>query len=326
MLTFRSPLLLAACLALLATACRKASPVEATPPPEDLWRLCEMPPIGAPVTRIVSGRDGKIFALLGGDHYAGGDVVRSTDSGSTWSALTKWGGFINLIADKKGNLYAGQNGVWRSTDDGKSWSPLGGGEAGAPVNELTMIANEWIFMVSNYYNCYRSTDAGQSWERTSNTVFETFDLLYDEKTNAIYLRTDSHGANVKLWSSTDDGTTWSFVRQFYSSTTFPNFRMAVDSIGRLWVIDQDGAVFVNSSQVGQSLFGSPQVLAIDPSGSLLLGVNGFHFSSDGGVSWVTNSTGLTDAAVTAIGIRPGGIVFVGTASGKIFRSTRAVTK
>lgn len=325
MLTFRNPVLLIACLALLATACKKASPVEITAPQEDLWRLCEMPSIGAPVTSIVSGRNGKLFALLGGDHYAGGDVVRSTDSGSTWSALTKWAGFINLIADKKGNLYAGQNGVWRSTDDGKSWSPLGGGEAGAPVNELTMIANEWIFMVSGN-NCYRSTDAGQTWERTSTTSFQSIDVLYDEKTNTIYLRTDSHGANVKLWKSTDDGTTWSFVRQFYSSTIFPDFRMAVDSIGRLWFIDQDGTVFLNSSQVGQSSFGRPLVLEIDLSGSLLLGVNGFHFSSDGGVSWVTNSTGLTDTVITAIGIQPGGIIFVGTVSGKIFRSTRAVTK
>jgi hypothetical protein len=339
MLTFRHSGLFVLCLALLAAACKDSSPVDTAPSPDNLWQPCKVSAIGATVLSIVTGRNGILFAILGSD------VARSTDSGNTWSALTASpSGFSKLIVDKAGNLYGNVNGVSRSTDDGNSWTPLGGDPRGA--TGLTLIANEWILTVSQGgATCYRSTNMGDTWMKASDLpgLGEGEEAIYNQKTNTVYLKTSAHGANINEWSSIDNGTTWTFVRNFAGiSVYYPNFCMTVDSTGRLWVLDQDGHIFRDNLEVGHSSFGSPYVfpylfradssrwqalvLQADPSGLLLLGGNGFHFSSDGGVSWVTNSSGLIDNVVTAIGIQPGGMVLVGTSSGKIYRSTRPVTK
>jgi hypothetical protein len=284
---------------------------------ERLWQACDVPAIGGLVTKILSGRNGIFFALVSGN------VVRSLDAGNTWSAVTSAASFSSLIVDRGGNLYAGANGVFRSTDDGKSWTNQGGDGGG--VSSLTLIANDWILTVSDGASCYRSTNMGQAWERAGGLPGYGEDVIYNQKTNTVYLKTFYHGANVNLWLSIDNGNTWSFVQNFSYGPGYPNFRMAVDSTGRVWVLDQNGTVFLNSSQVGQSSFGGAVELQVGPSGMLLLGGNGFHVSSDGGLTWVTSSAGLADAVVTAIGVQPGGFLFVGTSSGRIFRSTRPLT-
>ena len=332
MLTIRNPGLLVLCFALIAAACKNASPVDTAPPLGNLWQPCGTPPISAPVTKIVTGRNGILFALIGGS------VARSVDTGNTWSAVTASNsGFSKLIIDKEGNLYLGAGSVVRSTNNGNSWTDLGGFIDSVGISSLTLIANEWILTVS--YDAavsWRSTNIGQTWVTASNLPGYGEDVIYDQKTNTVYLKTFYHGANVSLWSSIDNGSTWSHLWQCPSGVNYPDYCMAVDSTGRLWVLDQDGTIFLNSSEVGHSSFGIPYVyradstrwqalvLEVDPSGSLLLGGNGFHFSLDGGITWVTNSSGLTDNVVTAIGIQAGGMVLVGTSSGRIYRSTRPI--
>jgi hypothetical protein len=329
--SFRNPVLLALCFALVVVACKNSSPVDSasTPGnpvdtiavPGNLWQLCNAPAFSRAVDKFVTGRNGILFAL------AGGAVAKSADSGKTWSAVTaSTSGFTDLIADKGGNLYLCAQGIYRSTDDGKSWTNLGLNQY---VSSLTMIANGWILVVGyDVASCYLSKNDGQSWVKTSDLGGYGWRVIYNQKANKIYLKTDFHGSTVKLWSSIDNGTTWSYDQYFpsYGTNSTPNFCMAVDSSGRLWVLDQEGTVFLNSLKVGGSSFGGPLELQVDPSGLLLQGGNGFHFSSNGGVSWTTKSSGLTDSAVTGIGITPSGLILVGTGTGKIFRAMRAITQ
>jgi hypothetical protein len=334
---FRNPFLMALCLALLAGACKNSSPADA--PPGDLWQLCDVPAVNGPITKFVTGRNGILFALvmpLDGRST----VLKSIDSAKSWSIAYTYSSLLyDITSDKRGNLFVvGTSKVWRSTDDGNSWTLVS--SAYISLEHLTPIANDWLLGSSyDMAACYLSKDMGQTWVQASGLAGYGEDIIYAQKTNTVYLKTYYHGANVNEWSSTDNGSTWSLVRNFpyLASNLTPNFCLAVDSTGRVWALDQDGNIFLNSSLVGHSSFGFPYVngldyglrafvLQVDFSGMLLLGGNKFHYSSDSGVSWVTNTTGMTYDVVTAIGSQPGGVVLAGTGSGQIYRSTRPITK
>ena len=296
-----------------------ASPVVSVVVQERMWLPCDVPAMGGGVFRILSGRNGLLFALINGN------VARSADDGNTWSAVTSSAMFSALIVDRAGNLYAGANGVFGSTDDGKSWTNLGGDAGG--VSGLTLTANDWILTI-NYSgaSCYRSTNFGQTWERASGLPGYGQGVIYDWKTNTVYLKTFYHGANVNLWSSNDNGSTWSFVRNFSYTTSYPGFIMAIDSTGGIWTLDSDGTLFSGLGFETRNRIPGERVIEFDGSGLLLTGGNGFQYSSDGGASWVRNRAGMTDSVVTAIGIRPGGTILLGTWSGKIYKSMHPIVK
>jgi hypothetical protein len=315
--SFRDALLLALFLAALVSSCKNDSPVVPAVVQEGLWRPSEVPPFGAPVYKIILGRNGKLFALIGGN------VARSVDNGNTWSAVTSSATFYNLVVDKVGNLYAGANGVHRSTDDGSTWTHLGGDPSGA--QGLALIANEWLLTVSyDGASCFRSTNSGQLWEQLHGIPGYGEYLIYNAKTNTVYLKTHYHGANKNLWSSTDNGATWSFVWNFSYTSNYPGFTVAVDSNGGIWTVDSDGNLFSGLAFETPIHIDGARVIEAGASGLLLVGGNGFQSSTNKGVSWVTNNSGMTETVVTGIGIGAGGMVLVGTVSGKIYRSTRPI--
>jgi hypothetical protein len=272
--------------------------------------------MGPGVSRILPGRNGILFASING--Y----VVRSLDNGLTWSAsLTE--SCYNLVIDKSGFLYASapDQGVHRSTNDGETWEHMGGDRQGI---SLAIIRNGWLLSVSySAAACYRSTDRGATWNPLHGLPGYGVFLVYNSIKNTIFLRTHYHGANVSCWSSTDDGDSWTLVRRFSYTTNYPGFFMTIDSSGGEWFVDSDGQIFSGFTPVAR--ISGARVLEFDPSGVLMVGGSaGFRFSSDRGATWQSNIAGMTDPVVTAIAIRPDRTILVGTATGKIFRSTRPI--
>jgi len=321
MLNLRTSACLVFLLGLLVAACRNdvTNPSETPPPADNLWQPAEVPPFAAPVKKFLSGLGGRCFA------HIGGEVARSLDSGKTWFAVTSSARFATVDIDKSGNLYGGENGAYSSTDNGSTWLSIGGDKGG--VQGLAVIANQWLLTVSySGASCYRSTNRGQSWQQLPGIPGYGEFLVYNEKRRSVYLRTFYHGANVNLWSSDNNGDSWTGLHNFSYTTNYPGFTMTVDSTGEVWTLDSDGTLFSGLGfERRSSIPGARVIVANDPD-LLLVGGNGFQFSTDRGRTWTINSSGMTDTVVTAIGIRPGGMVLAGTNTGKIYRSTRPVAK
>jgi hypothetical protein len=177
-----------------------------------------------------------------------GGVMKSTDSGVTWSpaypdSLPQAMGAIARGSD--GTLYAGTGeanpsgggttfmgeGIYRSTDGAKTWQFSGLEDSGAfgrlavnPQNpkEVWAAATGALSWVSSQRGLYHSTDGGQTWQLSLAPVNDTtgaIDVAIDPANPNIILaslwdRYRNNGAfyyggvGSGLYRSTDDGKTW----------------------------------------------------------------------------------------------------------------------
>lgn len=94
-------------------------------------------------------------------------LFRSLDDGESWSLLTDSpAGVLDRAGD--GTLYVGgQSGVQRSTDGGLSWLPLAG-VAATDLHAASTVAD--VFVVREWMDIKRTTDAGASWTEIGNNL------------------------------------------------------------------------------------------------------------------------------------------------------------
>lgn len=93
-------------------------------------------------------RDGIGTTLFAGTY--GGGVVRSTDGGSTWTAVNTGleNNNITTLISVGGALYTGNDfGVYTSTDKGSSWKGLADGFTGASYGSSLSYANNTLYAV-----------------------------------------------------------------------------------------------------------------------------------------------------------------------------------
>ena len=194
---------------------------------------------------------------------------RSTDSGSTWSAITRlcWT-FSNsdkpsIAIDSSGGIHV----VWedyspmnydvyykRSTDGGTTWSTLNRltwntGESQAPVicaDSGSGIHVVWYDNTPGNYEIFykRSTDYGASWSGTSrytwNTGWSNYSVIAAGPSGGIHiLWSDDTPSNIELYyrNSTDGGTTWSGLNRVTWNAGYSfDASIATDSSGGVHVV------------------------------------------------------------------------------------------
>ena len=176
----------------------------------------------------------------------GGQIIRSTDNGASWSVNTTLpvGIVYSLLQTSNGYIYAGDDGqIIRSTDNGASWSvnttlPVGN------IRTLLQTSNGYIYAGDDNGPLIISTDNGASW--SVNTTFNPSIVLslIQSSNGDIYA---ANGSNLQR--STDNGASWK-----------------INTI-------IDGGIFsINQTSNGDIYFGS--------SSSKL------YRSSDNGTSWI----------------------------------------
>ena len=148
---------------------------------------------------------------------SGGEVYVSHDAARTWSNprnSVEFPGYVvdNLVIDRDGRLWAACWGLWGggviavSADGGRTWSRRDAGLEDFSVRAIAVDPRDASFVViGGLSGVYRSTNAGQSWEKISEQI-NVESLALDPRTHdRIYvgtwrqgIRTDDGGKSWKL--------------------------------------------------------------------------------------------------------------------------------
>jgi photosystem II stability/assembly factor-like uncharacterized protein len=240
--------------------------------------------------------------------------VRASVAEPTWRALgpTNGAGQMTSIAPHptvSGTLYAGANngGVWKTTDAGSTWVPLTdsipslevGAVAVAPSNPNIIYVGTGAEPINGVterprgIGLLKSTDGGATWLFPSSVIATRFYKISVHPTNPDDLLI---ATNFEGYRSTDGGQTWAMV-----------------------IPRQPGEGFLEIDDLARDP-GNPLVIYASVYGDTSRVVK----STDGGTSWVTQSSGLpTDSSQSAIAIDPAdsqtlyAATAVGTAGGDV---------
>jgi hypothetical protein len=232
------------------------------------------------------------IALVNGVLLAGtqsGGVFRSTDNGNSWTG----GGIdITLALAVIGNdvFQATLGGIMRSTDFGVTWNSA---NAGIPptnnTRSLGVLGTALFVGMGNNGDkggVYRSTNLGANWVE-KNTGYINTQVLTFLKPNANTIFAGN--ADGGLYTTTNNGTTWTLIRNFGTGVT--------------------------------SIYSGPSFMFLGVGSS----TGSVHRSSDNGTTWVFSGVGLpTSGTITGI-VEIGGFTVVSSSSGGIYRSTNSGT-
>ena len=222
---------------------------------------------------------------------AGDGVFRSTDSGTTWTALHKGlpsppgsraiVDIISLAVDPliPTTLYAcTAGGIFRSVDSGDGWTPLSPGAGFFGINPTTLS----ILYARTQTSVMRSTDSGTTWTTASTGLtgllnWSITSLAINPLTpSTLYASTSINAAppygGGGVFRSTDSGVTWTAVN------------------AGLTTIDGVECLAINPR--------TPTTLYAGTNGS------GVFCSTDSGVAWTPMNTGLTNPNVSSLAIDP----------------------
>lgn len=149
---------------------------------------------------------------------SGGDVYVSTDGAKSWRPTRNgvpFPGYIvdNLAIDRSGRLWAASWGLWGggviavSEDNGRTWSRRDHGLEDFSVRAIAIDPHDEDFIVAGgLTGVYRSTDAGETWEKISDQE-NVESLALDPRTHdRIYVGTWRQGIRTD-----DGGKTWALI-------------------------------------------------------------------------------------------------------------------
>lgn len=153
-----------------------------------------------PNTRVWSVFLAGTSFLVGSD---GGGIHLSTNNGASWTNSLAGTSVRAFASDGAGNLFAAgyPNGVWRSTNNGVSWAVLG--TPSGNLLSITIVGSN-IFVGANSGGIYRSSNGGTTW--TQPLIASTSVWSFATIGSTIFAN-----ATTGLYSSTDDGLTWTLV-------------------------------------------------------------------------------------------------------------------
>ncbi len=268
------------------------------------------------ITHRSPSLNGSMYSIMavGNTIYAGSSsdgVVRSTDSGATWSNASNGLKRHVQCAYKEQNLLlaGGLDGSYLSRNDGQTWTraPM---TAGTPA---LVYPNVWEFIsfAGKYYaatsnGVYRSTDQGQNWTRVGTGIGAGPAYRVIAASNRLYAAI-FNATSGGLYSSSDEGQTWTLAPASLNSRLIndvaaqgANVFAATNDRGVLRSTDggQTWAAVNTGLEVGPAL----TVYALGNNTLLVsAGSQGtIHRSSDNGQTWTPSQAGMDSTNVWPI--------------------------
>jgi len=306
---------------------------------------------------------GRTCISLNSEGLDGSGVFKSTDSGERWSSrisglTTPW--VMSLVIDplSSSTLYAGTaGGVYKSTYSGGQWlassiglsapmaltlvinpnnpATLFVGTYGGGIFKTTNSCSSWSFISQGFNsqsindihldpqfpdtiyaatggNFYKSTNSGGGWNSSTSGLKGTWTVAVDKQnTNNLYaygFLPTSTGGNQRIVKSTDGGMNWNLSGTGFGAN-YP-FGFGYNSATDLVVNPQNPSIVYAAA--GDMPDANPPI-------------GGVFRSLDGGANWSCCNTGVGVERGWCLAVDPsdGSIVYLGTESGKVFRSTNS---
>src|SRR5215510_2208207 len=239
-------------------------------------------------------------------HYAGTNdgLFRSEDGGASWNRTGLPGSFVvSLVIDSNNTdiIYAVSSladgtTVFKSTDRGASWQQANSGLTG-DLNALVVDPHDsnTLYVGAYYGGVFKSTDGGENWKQVS--LFGVDSLTIEPaNSNTLYATGCDEFFGCFLLKSTNGGVDW--------KDTNNNLIYGPSSIAAIDPRNPD-VLYVGSYVEG---YGHPHPCVAK--------------STNGGASWTTSDTGLSEYYVNKVVIDSfNSAIYAGTYGGGIFKST-----
>jgi photosystem II stability/assembly factor-like uncharacterized protein len=270
-------------------------------------------PLADGVEPRLTTRNGSVFLVLSQQLY------RSNDRGRTWSRLAANGPQFHGVVSGGDALYAtASGGIWRSTDDGTSWTRV-------IESALTAVAARGPRVYASVFNpgaTVQSVDDGKTWTRAQPPLpLHTANALLETRRGAVLAAT-----NAGIYRSTDRAASWTAVgvlgQPVHSLVAVRGRAYASGADASLWTSVNEGLTW---SRVEWSRVDNPRRFDTPVPFTSLFVVNGtelrgatareFLASRDNGVTW--SAAGLSKGVNVLV--RMGDSWFAGTWDG-VFRS------
>jgi photosystem II stability/assembly factor-like uncharacterized protein len=286
------------------------------------WQQTASTPQGAGVTDMVVLNDGTLIATTASFNWPNGQpggIKRSTDGGATWQNVVDVFNGRTLHLGSTGKIFASYwpfpstEGMYVSSNGGLNWTQSYPGYANDNVFSITSKNNDNTIFIGTRYGVSRSTNSGANWIFVSSGIPSNtfvYDLDIDETGYYIAAGT-SKGAYV----SSNNGTSWLAVSGIPITDTIYSVQFASlpgdgeehalysgSAGGKLYKGDGE-AQFVIAAIVYTFLGRLGDIEVVDngtfhrilayvsPFGFDMIDA-GFAYSTDGGISWNQNNSGL----------------------------------
>jgi len=241
--------------------------------------------VGSEMFAAVTVGEGPGGVLLAGDAQGGVRIFEA----SAWSAPNNLP-VVNAFGTSGDSIIAAaEGGVFRSRDKGATWSQVNNSLANGWVLSLLVKDTGPVFAGTAHNGIMRLPFAGSDWFQADTPPEPVSSVLGMAVNDAghLFAATQYWG----LWKSTDNGATWMNV----TSPPLPS--------GLKTVVAGPGALLFAGSNFGGS-------------------ANGVYVSTDGGVSWTKNVTGMVTTMVQSLAYdQDRDILYAGTYGGGAFVSS-----
>lgn len=246
-------------------------------------------------------------------------IWRSTDKGENWSQVHDDPvGTSVIVADGKGHIYAGGNGIFVSENNGGSWFKTSNWPDRIAVTALAKDPKGAIYFGDAQGGLFKSTDEAFSFSRLSSIGVNYIASVAIDSAGTVYVGTLENG----VYRSQDGGLGWKQINKGITNTIIQHVAAAPD--GKIYAGVRTGAIFYSQNKGDEWQQLQPGVplslvrdLMIHSNGDIYASSSnaGLYRSTDKGLTWNECSNGLNNVGSYSLLLNKAGEVFFSTNKG-----------
>jgi choice-of-anchor A domain-containing protein/uncharacterized repeat protein (TIGR01451 family)/TQXA domain-containing protein len=270
---------------------------------------------------ITRDKDGNLIAGT-----FGGKIYRSVDEGLNWTVINEgmnvgyiWAIQVNSVGDI---FVATERGIYKSVDNGATWNMFALQNTDVRALLLDEATNA-IYAGVWGGGIYKSIDNGVNWVQKNNgIIFTAVNTLAKNNIGDIFAGTFGGG----IYKSSDAAENWNQLNLGYDHV----WSIGINSANEIFVATYGNGLYYSGDNgvtfVRQNAVNAEYIYAITIDGNKVFASawNGgiYQYQSSVEVSWT--QLGMVGFGISSMMVDKN-VLYVGTADGKLYRNTNAVT-